>query len=192
MEDVIKKITDPELLSQIERVVPFHGFLTAGAFIGIQMFNIARRVLDIHEGERIYVVCETYNCLPDPFQILGGATTGNKGLRINDLGKMAATVNKRAPKGVRRVQGVRIVLDPAKTVSYPRLHAWYMNTEKVPHEEVVPELIDAGESVYTYEMVEVEVPEKPRKHIVLCEACGESFIQQHDEVLCGTCRAALR
>ncbi|MHC1593149.1 MAG: FmdE family protein [Methermicoccaceae archaeon] len=191
MEEVMKKITDPSLVSQIEQVVPFHGYLSTGAFIGIQMFNIAKKVLDIGDGERIYAMCETYNCLPDPFQILGKATTGNKGLRIRDLGKMAVVVNKRAPEGVSRVRGVRIVLDPAKTASHPRLHAWYMNTEKVPHVEAVSELIDAGESVYTYEMVDVEVPEKPRKHIVLCEACGESFIQKEGEVLCGACSTTL-
>ncbi len=43
MEAILKQIKDPELLSQIEKVVPFHGFLTSGALIGIQMLNIARR-----------------------------------------------------------------------------------------------------------------------------------------------------
>lgn len=78
MDDVIKKITDPYLLFQIERVSSFHGYLSTGAFIGIQMLNIARRVLDADSGEQLYVTCETYNCLPDPFQILAGCTIGNK------------------------------------------------------------------------------------------------------------------
>ncbi len=102
---------------------------------------------------------------------------------------MAVVVNKRAPEGASRVQGVRIVLDPEKTARYPRLHAWYMNTEKVPHEEAVSDLIDAGESVYSWKWVEVQVPQKRKKHIVLCERCGESFVQQEDEVLCCACGA---
>jgi len=189
MDEVIRKITDPELLFEIEKVVPFHGYLSTGAFIGIQMLRIAKRVLDVRDGERIYVTCETYNCLPDPFQILAGATIGNKGLKIKDCGKMAVVVNKRAPEGATHVRGVRIVLDPEKTARYPRLHAWYMNTEKVAHEEAVSDLIDAGESVYSWEWVEVQVPQKRKKHIVLCERCGESFVQQEDEVLCCACRA---
>ena len=84
MDDVIKKITDPYLLFQIERVSSFHGYLSTGAFIGIQMLNIARRELDADSGEQLYVTCETYNCLPDPFQILAGCTIGNKKLKIRD------------------------------------------------------------------------------------------------------------
>lgn len=187
MESVIKQIKDPELLSQIEKVVPFHGYLSTGAFIGIQMFNIARKVLDLQDGERIYVTSETKNCIPDPFQILGGATTGNKGLKIEDCGKMAVTVNKQGPEGASAVPGVRIILDAEKTKAYPTLHAWYLNTAKFPHREVVPELLAAGETVYTWKQVEIEVPIRGKKRIQRCENCGEMFIKYNNELLCGTC-----
>ena len=113
MDDVIKRITDSYLLFQIERVSSFHGYLSTGAFIGIQMLNIARRVLDADFMERLYVTCETYNCLPDPFQILAGCTIGNKKLKIKDYGKMAVVVNKAAPEGqrlVRRASGLYLTL----------------------------------------------------------------------------------
>ncbi len=77
MDDIIKKVTDHSLLFQIERVSSFHGYLSTGAFIGIHMLNIARRVLDADFGEQLYVTCETFNCLPDPFQILAGCKIGN-------------------------------------------------------------------------------------------------------------------
>jgi len=191
MEEIIKNIAEPELRSQIEKVVPFHGYLSSGAMIGIQMLNIARRVLEASDNDRLFVACETYNCLPDPFQILAGCTIGNKGLRIKDYGKMAVTVTKRAPVGT-RTKGVRIILDPSKTVSYPRLHAWYMKAEKIPHEEVVSILLTAGESVYTYEIIDFDVPEKPRKKIEICEGCKESFIQRGEELLCAPCQEKLR
>ena len=187
MDDVIKKITDTHLLFQIERVSSFHGYLSTGAFIGIQMLNIARRVLDTNYGEQLYVTCETYNCLPDPFQVLAGCTIGNKKLKIKDYGKMAVVVNKAAPEGQRLVRSVRIVLDPAKTARYPNLHAWYMKTEKVSHEEAVSLLIDAGESVYTYKIFDIELREKPEKRIALCRSCGESFVRKNDEALCLPC-----
>ncbi len=187
MDDVLKKITDPYLLFQIERVSSFHGYLSTGAFIGIQMLNIARKVLNADHGEQLYVTCETYNCLPDPFQILAGCTIGNKKLKIKDHGKMAAVVNKRAPEGQKLVRSVRIVLDPAKTAQYPRLHAWYMKTGEVTHEEAVSLLIDAGESVYTYKIMDVELPEKPEKRIALCDKCGESFVKKNGEALCMGC-----
>jgi formylmethanofuran dehydrogenase subunit E len=187
MEAIMKQINDPELLSQIEKVIPFHGFLTSGALIGIQMLNIAKRVLDVKDGERIYVTSETQSCMPDPFQILAGATIGNGGLKIKNLGKMAVTVNKQAPEGVQGIKGVRIILDPEKTKDYPKLHAWFLNTEKLPHEEVVPILLDAGEKVYSWNLVDLEVPVRKKKRIQSCKNCGEMFIQHDNELLCGEC-----
>jgi formylmethanofuran dehydrogenase subunit E len=187
MEGVLKKITDPYLLFQIERVSSFHGYLSTGAFIGIQMLNIARRVLDADPGEQLYVTCETYNCLPDPFQILAGCTIGNKKLKIKDYGKMAVVANKKAKKEEKLVRSIRIVLDPAKTARYPRLHEWYMKKGEVSHEEAISLLIDAGESVYTHKIMDIEVAGKPEKRIALCNRCGESFVQKNDGVLCMSC-----
>ncbi len=192
MDDILKKITDPYLLFQIERVSSFHGYLSTGAFIGIQMLNIAKKVLDANSGEQLYVTCETYNCLPDPFQILAGCTIGNKKLKIKDHGKMAAVVNKKARDGQKLVRSVRIVLDPAKTAQYPRLHDWYMKTGKVPHEEAISLLIDAGDTVYTYDFMDIELPEKPEKRIALCDKCGESFVQKNGEALCLSCMEDIR
>lgn len=187
MEAILKQIKDPNLLAQIEKVVPFHGFLTSGALIGIQMFNISRRVLDIQDGERIYVTCETQNCMPDPFQILAGATIGNGGLKIRSLGKLAVTVNKQAPEGVTGIKGIRVILDPEKTKDYPKLHAWYLNTLKLHHEEVIPILLAAGDKVYSWKLVDIEVPVRQKKRIQCCEKCNEMFIQHDNELLCGAC-----
>jgi formylmethanofuran dehydrogenase subunit E len=187
METILKQIKDHELLSQIEKVVPFHGFLTSGALIGIQMLNIARRELDVKEGERIYVTCETKSCMPDPFQILAGATIGNNGLKIMNWGKIAVTINKQAPEGVSRIKGIRILLDSEKTKNYPKLHAWFLNTEKFSHLEIVPILLAAGEKVYSWKLVDLEVPVRNKKRIQCCKKCGEMFIQHDDELLCGGC-----
>ena len=139
MEAILPRSKILNLLSQIKKVIPFHGFLTSGALIGIQMLNIAIRELDIKEDERIFVTCETQNCMPDPFQILAGSTIGNGGLKLRDFVKMAVTVNKQAPEGIHSVKGIRIILDPEKTKAYPKLHSWSLNTEKLHHEEVVPD-----------------------------------------------------
>jgi formylmethanofuran dehydrogenase subunit E len=186
MEEILDKIADPKMRSQAEAVAHFHGYLSTGAFIGIQMLCIARSVLEAAEGEKLFVTCETYNCLPDPFQVLAGATIGNKGLKIVDHGKMAVTVTRRAPAGT-EAKSVRVMLDPAKTAGYERLHAWFMKTEKVPHNEAVSILLLAGDRVYSWKVIEQEVPAKPRKRIAICERCNESFIQKDDETLCIAC-----
>jgi formylmethanofuran dehydrogenase subunit E len=187
MDKNLNKINDPDLEAQIEKVVPFHGYLSTGAFIGIQMLNLARNLLDIKEGERIFVTCETQNCLPDPFQILRGCTIGNKGLHVVDHGKMAATINKSAENGEKTIKAVRIVLDPEKTINYPVFHAWYMNERKVSHEDAISELIKADGDVYSWYFIEVPVPVKGKKNVTICSICGESFIAEENESLCKWC-----
>ena len=160
----------------LEGLVSFHGHLATGAFVGIQMSALGRRLMGLKDGERIHVVCETINCLPDPFQYLAGCTIGNKGLIIKDTGKRAVTITKHTPPG-EEAPGIRIVLDPDKTKKYSKLHAWYMKTEKMGHEEPIEILIEAGENVYSYEYVSVPVQERKEKIIAICKDCGESFIR---------------
>lgn len=56
-------------------------------------------------GERIYVTCETKSCMPGPSHILAGATIGNNGLKIVNLGEMAVTVNKQASEEASSIKG---------------------------------------------------------------------------------------
>jgi formylmethanofuran dehydrogenase subunit E len=100
---------------------------------------------------------------------------------------MAVTINKQAPEGVHSIKGIRIILDPEKTKAYPKLHAWYLNTEKFPHVEIVPILLDAGENVYSWKLVDLEVPVRRKKRIQCCKSCSEMFVQHDNELLCGAC-----
>ncbi|MBW2083090.1 MAG: formylmethanofuran dehydrogenase [Deltaproteobacteria bacterium] len=161
----------------LQLLVSFHGYLTAGAFVGLQMLFLGRRLLAVEDNERIHVQCETANCLPDPFQIIGGSTIGNKGLIIRDTGKLAVTITRHTPPG-EKACGVRLILDPKKTKAFPKLHAWYLNTEKVPHEVVVPILKEAGEKVYSYTFVPVPVFGKKHKKVAICTRCGEPFVKR--------------
>jgi len=187
MEEILKNVKDPQMREDLEKIIKFHGYLSSGALIGYQMLNIAKRELDIKENEKIYITCETSNCVPDPFQILRSSTVGNKGLKVEDYDKMAVTVNKAAGKHEEHMKGIRIFLDPKKTEKYPKLHAWYMNYEKVPHEEVVPILFEGGEDLYSWEFVEIEVPEKKKKNVLICKMCGESFVSHDNKPVCIPC-----
>ena len=187
MEEILNSVKNPHMKEDLEKIINFHGYLSSGALIGYQMLNIAKKELDIKEDEKIYVTCETLNCVPDPFQILRSSTVGNKGLKVEDYDKMAVTVNKAASKDEKVIKGIRIFLDPKKTEKYPKLHAWYMNYEKVPHEEVLPILFEGGEDLYSWEFVEVEVPQKKKKNVLICEICGESFVSWNNKPICIPC-----
>jgi len=160
----------------LDRLISFHGHLSAGVLIGLQMLVLGRRLLSVEENDRIHVVCETPNCLPDSFQVFTGTTTGNKGLIVRDTGKMAVTITRHTPPG-ESAPGVRIILDARKTEKFDRLHAWYMNTKKLTHEEVIQILKEAGDTVYSYQYVEVPVTGKIDKGVLTCGICGEPFIQ---------------
>ena len=165
------------------RLVSFHGYLTTGAFIGLQMLALGKRLLGVKENERIHVLCETTNCLPDAFQALAGATTGNKGLIVRDTGKMSVTITRHTPPGESAL-GVRIILDAKKTEKFKKLHAWYMNTEKIPHREIVQILREAGYTAYSYAYVKVPVTGKREKRVAICRICGEAFIQMEEGDSC--------
>jgi formylmethanofuran dehydrogenase subunit E len=117
--------------------------------VGLEMLNLSKKLLDIKDGERIYVTCETKNGIPDPFQIINGCTLGNNGLDIIDHGKMAITVNKKGNPG-ETVKGIRIVIDPEKTINYPLFHRWYMNEAEISHEAAITELLNADGDVYSW------------------------------------------
>ena len=186
MDVLQKKLKNHEINEQIKKVVDLHGCLSPGALIGIYMFNLAKKILNIRDGERVYATCETYNCLPDAFQVLGGCTIGNKRLKVIDTGKMAVSVNTIGKEG-ENIKGVRIILDNKKTANYSALHPWYMNTKKVPYDDVILDIIDAGESVYSYEFIDVAVPVKFKKRIELCDICQEPFVSYNGEKICLTC-----
>jgi formylmethanofuran dehydrogenase subunit E len=48
MKEILENIADPEVRAQVEKVAPFHGYLSTGAFASIQMLNLAWRVLGIN------------------------------------------------------------------------------------------------------------------------------------------------
>ncbi len=171
----------------LERLIAFHGFLTTGAFIGLQMLALGKRLLNIKEDDRIHVECETINCVPDVFQVMAGTTVGNKGLMIKDTGKLAVTITKHSPPG-QNTKGIRIILDPNKTQEFDKLHAWYMNTGKFSHDQIIPILAEAGERVYSYKYVDIPVPHKPNKQVILCSVCGEAFVaSSQDQIRCAEC-----
>ena len=118
MVEMIEIIQDPKLRAQAEMAAAFHGYLSPGA-LKIRMLNTALLVLDLSQDERIFFAPETCNCLPDPFPISAKAVIGNKGLQIEDSGKMAMTANKIGLAGS-RTPAVQIFVKPALSLPFPR------------------------------------------------------------------------
>lgn len=166
----------------LNRLKDYHGHLSPGAVIGLHMMEYARRVMGFEYEEDIFVTVETYNCVPDAPTALANCTIGTKRLRVADYGKMALTVTKRGDP-----IGVRVLLDKDKTVNYPKIHLWYMNEQKIPHDEVFDDILKAGLEIYSHEYVRVKIIEKKNKNIILCSRCDEPFISRNGEDICNYC-----
>ncbi len=55
-----------------------------------------------------------------------------------------------------------------------------MNTEKVPHREVVQILQQSGDSVYSYDYIKAPVTEKKERRVSICSICGEAYIHMEE------------
>ena len=66
-------------------------------------------ILGASPGDRLYAVCETRKCAPDPIQVILGCTAGNKGLLVLPIGRFALTLNR--PSDGPTADGVRVYVD---------------------------------------------------------------------------------
>ena len=179
---VIEKVDDERLNGQLRVVERFHGYLSPGVVIGVFMMNYACEILGCGFEEDLFVTTETSNCIPDAATALANCTIGNKRLRIANYGKMALTMTKRGDSN-----GVRIILDPKKTIRHPTIHSWYLNERDVAHGEVLDELLKAGRDILSFEYVRIVITQQGKKEVVLCLECSEPFIQEKELEKCKYC-----
>ena len=98
---------------------------------------------------------------------------------------LAKACDEKATKAMNAMVGLATT-NTADTTNNP-FNQWYLNTEKFPHVEIVPILLDAGEKVYSWKLVDIEVPVRQKKRIQCCKNCNEMFVQHDNELLCGAC-----
>ncbi|MBP7411737.1 MAG: formylmethanofuran dehydrogenase subunit E family protein, partial [Methanoculleus sp.] len=62
------KGSSPEMIEHFRRCIDFHTFAAPGLLVGVFMVDYALELLNPPRDEKIYAVCETTKCLPDPLQ----------------------------------------------------------------------------------------------------------------------------
>jgi formylmethanofuran dehydrogenase subunit E len=62
-----------------------------------------------------------------------------------------------------------------------------MNGAKISHETAINELLRADGDVYSWNFIDLFVPIRSKKKIAICSACGESFVQDENEIICKWC-----
>ncbi|HPY60791.1 MAG TPA: FmdE family protein [Methanospirillum sp.] len=163
------------LIDWFDRCIDFHMGTAAGLLIGIYMVDYALSLLGAKPGEKLYSVCETSKCAPDPLQVILHCTPGNHRLRVINIGRFAMTVNR--PSDGDYAEGVRVRLDPAKIEDTPVLRAWFANTPdfdgKTMKKRLVEDIISKGTGMLSWEKVKVKVTHKQKWKTGTCSSCGE-------------------
>jgi formylmethanofuran dehydrogenase subunit E len=165
----------PRIRDYVNRCVRFHSYPAPGVIIAVHMVDYAMELLGKQPGDKIFAVCETRKCAPDPIQVILGSTAGNNRLRVLPVGRFALTLT--LPTDDPSAEGVRVYVDPAKVGRFPTLAAWFTHSEgskkKETEEALYTEIFQAGREILSYERVRVPVTQKKEWASARCSSCGE-------------------
>lgn len=186
-EDILallkKKGANPRLVKWFDNCIDFHSYPAPGTLIGIYMVEYALELLNASPDEKLYAVCETAKCAPDPIQIIAHCTTGNNRLKVIPIGRFALTLNRISTEEF--AEGVRVYLDPKKFKDARILEAWFANTpafdKKTMKKGLVEEILNLGRDMLSYEKVRVSVTPKQKWKTAVCSSCGEQVPEEFME-----------
>lgn len=170
-----KNGSNADLIDWFDRCIDFHTFPAPGLLIGIYMVDKALELLGAKPGEKLYAVCETTKCAPDPLQVITHCTTGNHRLNVIPIGRFAITMNRSSADDY--AEGVRVRVDPTHLENTKTLKAWFANTPdfdgKTMKKKLVDEILDLGSSMLSWEKVRIPISQKKKWKTVICISCGE-------------------
>jgi formylmethanofuran dehydrogenase subunit E len=157
-----------------------------GVRIGLAGLNAVGLSSPVNKSTGL-VILETDGCFADGIEVATGATVGHRTLRVNDLGKIAATFAEVRTGRVIRVSPVldlrqRVAVDaPAEQ---PRYFAQLQAYQSMPDEE----MLRLQEVVLNPSLT--ELVSKPGLRLN-CDYCGEEIINEREVIVEGMtlCRA---
>jgi formylmethanofuran dehydrogenase subunit E len=134
------------------------------------------------------IIIETSGCFADGIRSATGATVGHRTLRVEDLGKIAATFSDLK-------QGVSLRLAPKAGVR-SRAQAYAPEESKRYFAQLKGYQLMPDEELFTFQQVELRIPAQliisRQNAMAICSVCGEEIINERDvlvdgKVLCRTC-----
>lgn len=182
-----KKGEKAYLIDWFEDCIDFHSFIAPGLLIGVYMVDYALDLLEANTSEKLYAVCETPKCAPDPLQVIAHCTIGNNRLRVIPIGRFAITMNRQSLAS--SAEGVRVWLDHDKLGDCPIIESWFSNTPafdgKAMKKRLVEEILSKGRTMLSYEKVRIPVTTKKKWRSAVCASCGEQVPE--DALVNGLC-----
>lgn len=181
----------PELAKLLNRSASEHSHLCPRQVLGVRMGIAGLNALGIDApvtDKTALIIIETAGCFADGIRAGTGATVGHRTLRVEDLGKIAATFTslqtgtslRLAPKLDVRTQAL-VYAPQEKRRYYAQLEGYQIMPEE--------ELFNFQEAVLTTPAEQIISHQNAR---AICSKCGEEIINEREvliegQVFCKTC-----
>ena len=180
----------PNLSSLLELSSSRHSHLCPRQVLGVRMGLAGLEVLGVKVPVTkltALVIVETDSCFADGIEVSTGTTVGHRTLRVNDMGKIAATfVNVKTGRAMR----ISPVLDVRQHAPIYAPHEKCHYFAQLEGYQVMPE-----EELFRFQEVILQpslnaILSKPGMP-VKCNNCGEEIINEREQIVNGTvlCRA---
>jgi len=173
-----------ESLGQIHRVI------CPRQVLGVRIALLACRWLDVpypQDDKRTLILTEIDGCFVDGLSVVSGCSLGHRTMRLEDLGKIAATVvDTRSERAVRvwPRAGVRVAACAYAPGENRRWYAQRLGYARMPDAE----LLSLRPVAIPPQLEDLRGPWNTR---ALCARCGEEIFQTRELVIEGSvvCRA---
>jgi formylmethanofuran dehydrogenase subunit E len=180
-----------DLYTLLEKSATDHSHLCPRQVLGVRMGLAGLAIVGVKAPvttKTAFVIIETAGCFADGIRVATGATVGHRTLRVEDLGKIAATFTN-----LESGASVRLV---------PRLDVRRQALEYAPQEkrhyfaQLIGYQLMADEALFSSQLVKLVTPAKQimsrQSARAICSGCGEEVINEREvvvggKVLCRTC-----
>ncbi|HRQ40075.1 MAG TPA: FmdE family protein [Chloroflexota bacterium] len=179
------------LTSLLEQSAALHHHLCPRQVLGVRMGMLAGKLLALElpqTNKRLLTIVETDGCFNDGISVATNCWVGRRTMRVEDLGKVAATfVDTRTETAVRLFPSphVRQLAPTCAPEAQNRWQGYLLGYQRIPDEDL-----------FVFQQVQLHIPVSQlisrAGARVVCDACGEEIINEREvalvqTVLCRTC-----
>jgi formylmethanofuran dehydrogenase subunit E len=180
-----------ELSTLLQKSAAEHSHLCPRQVLGVRMGLAGLAVLGVERPvttRTALIIIETGGCFADGIRAATGATVGHRTLRVEDLGKIAATFTDLK-------KGTSIRLSPKSGVR-TRALAFAPGEERRYFAQLQGYQVMPDEELFNFQWVVLETPAEMiishQNARATCSKCGEEIINEREvlvegKVLCQTC-----
>jgi formylmethanofuran dehydrogenase subunit E len=180
-----------DLSTLLRKSASEHSHLCPRQVLGVRMGLAGLAVLGVEcpvTSKTSLIIIETGGCFADGIRAATGATVGHRTLRVEDLGKIAATFTS--------IQnGTSLRLTPKQDIR-TRAYTYAPNEERRYYAQLQGYQVMPVEELFTVQRVELQTPAQViishQNARAVCSKCGEEIINEREVVvrgmvLCKTC-----